>query len=77
VSPRTRKPSEAVSLAEILLRNQERLAPDVSPDFLRAIAEIQERNQFDDDRAPARREMRSQVEMCVEAQHARDGGDGA
>lgn len=47
-----------ISIAGILERNRVRVAPRVRPEFIEDIAGIEERNQFDDDRGLARRELR-------------------
>lgn len=50
--------SGPVSIAEVLERNRARVAPRISASFMKLIADIEERNQFDDERLSARREIR-------------------
>lgn len=55
----TRDP--AARLTEILERNRRQIAPDLPADLLLEIAEIEEQNQFDDDRKKARQNLREAV----------------
>jgi hypothetical protein len=47
-----------IKFIDVLERNRKRLAPHVGADFIEHIGRIEERNQFDDDRTNARRELR-------------------
>ena len=48
-------------LTQILERNRARTAPDLPSDLLAEMAEIEEQNQFDDDRRDARQALREAV----------------
>jgi len=48
-------------LRDILERNRQKLAAELPPDLLMEIAEIEEQNQFDDDRKKARQNLRDAV----------------
>ena len=60
-------------LIAVLARHKDDLAPDVPIELLREIAEIEERNQYDDDRRGVLRELRSLVEDATRAR-LREGG---
>jgi hypothetical protein len=51
----------AIRLLEILERNRQKVAPELPSDLLKEIAEIEEDNQFDDDRKKARQNLREAV----------------
>src|SRR4051812_31039282 len=51
----------AARLREILERNRQKIAPDLPRDLLVEIADIEEQNQFDDDRKKARQNVRDAV----------------
>lgn len=53
-------------LVELLEENRKEFAPDLAPEFLVELAEIEERYQFDDDRLPAQREIRAAVKNAVD-----------
>lgn len=55
-------------LWRVLVRNREAIAPDVPNDVLREIAEIEERNQYDDDRRKVLVEVRQVFEQTVREQ---------
>jgi hypothetical protein len=48
-------------LSEILERNRADVAPDFPQELLAEIAQIEEQNQFDDDRRPAKQRIREAV----------------
>lgn len=52
---------QAHRLKQILLRNRESLDLELPEDLLLEIAEIEEQNQFDDDRSKAQRAIRETV----------------
>lgn len=52
---------QAQRLKQILLRNRESLDLELPEDLLLEIAEIEEQNQFDDDRSKAQRAIRETV----------------
>lgn len=54
---------QAIILLEILEKNRVKDAADVSPDLLAEIAELQQQNQFDDDRKKVIKAMRKIVEQ--------------
>ena len=56
-----------ISFAEVLERNRVKTAQHVSPDLIAHIAAIEERNQFDDDRASARKELRDLLKNETQA----------
>ena len=56
-----------IKFAEVLERNRATTAPHVSPEFIAHIAAIEERNQFDDDRASARKELRELLKNETQA----------
>jgi hypothetical protein len=57
----------AARLREILERNRKKIAPDLPRDLLTEIAEIEEQNQFDDDRKNARQNLREAVGHAAKA----------
>lgn len=52
---------QAQRLKQILLRNREKMGADLPEDLLLEIAEIQEQNQFDDDRSKTQKAIREAV----------------
>jgi hypothetical protein len=58
----------SIRLAEILERVRTKNAKDLDRDLVRQIAEIEERNVFDDDRTQAQKEIRQLLEMTLEAE---------
>lgn len=52
----------AARLLAILKRNREKLEAELPPALLSEIAELQQQNQFDDDRGKTRKAMREVVE---------------
>jgi len=56
-----------VRFADVLERNRVKLATHLSPDFIADIAAIEERNQFDDDRTSARKELREVLKNETQA----------
>jgi|GEM_PF-2746930 len=64
-TPEPLGPAERVR--EILEENRKRMHPDVPTDMLAEIAAIEEQNQFDDDRAQPRREIRELVDRYARA----------
>jgi len=58
----------SIRLAEILERVRSKNAKDLDRDLVRQIAEIEERNVFDDDRTQAQKEIRHLLEITLEAE---------
>jgi len=58
----------SIRLAKILERVRSKNAKDLDHDLVKQIAEIEERNVFDDDRAQAQREIRQLLEMTLETE---------
>jgi len=56
-----------IKIADILERNRAKVAPGVSPAVVEAVATIEERNQFDDDRVAVRRELREVLKNETQA----------
>lgn len=63
-----------VRISAILERNRARVAAGLSADFVELVASIEERNQFDDDRSAARRELREALKNETQALLLEDGG---
>jgi hypothetical protein len=64
---------EATRLQRVLERTRKKFAPELSSEFVASVAELEERNQFDDDRVPARSELRRLVEIELEEQRGAGG----
>ena len=58
----------SVRIAEILERVRSKNAKDLDRDLVRQIAEIEERNLFDDDRTQAQKELRQLLAITLEAE---------
>jgi hypothetical protein len=58
----------SVRLAEILERVRSKDAKDLDRDLVKQIAEIEERNLFDDDRTQAQKEIRQLLEIALAAE---------
>jgi hypothetical protein len=58
----------SVRLAEILERVRSKGAKDLDRELVMQIAEIEERNLFDDDRTQAQREIRQLIEITLETE---------
>jgi hypothetical protein len=58
----------SVRLAEILERVRRKEASDIDSDLVRQIAEVEERNLFDDDRAQAQKEIRQLLDIALAAE---------
>ena len=56
----------AVRLTPILERHREALAPDLSNEFVREVAEIEENFQFENDREEAKRRIRQALAIEVQ-----------
>jgi hypothetical protein len=50
---------------EILERNRAEVAPDLPRELLEEMADVEEQNQFDDDRKPTRNALRASVENAL------------
>lgn len=59
--------SEATRLHQILERIRAKEFPDLRKGFVAQIADIQERNVFDDQRAGAKKELRSLLEIEIQS----------
>lgn len=57
----------ATRLQEILERSRVQIAPELSPELLREVAEIQQAHRYDDDRRLARQQIRGAVSNAVNA----------
>jgi hypothetical protein len=58
----------SVRLAEILERVRSKDAKDLDRELVKQIAEIEERNLFDDDRTQAQKEIRQLLEIALAAE---------
>ena len=56
-----------IRFANVLERNRAKTAAHLNPDFIAHVAAIEERNQFDDDRANARKELRELLKNETQA----------
>jgi hypothetical protein len=62
----------SVRLAEILERVRSKDVKDLDRHLVRQIAEIEERNLFDDDRRQAQKEIRQLLDIILEAEKLED-----
>lgn len=63
---RTKPDTRAVRLTPILERHRAELAPDISDEFVREIAEIEEHFQFENNREEAKRRIRQSLAIEVQ-----------
>jgi hypothetical protein len=63
----------AERLKEILERNRQRVAPDFPAELLDEIADIEEQNQFDDDRKKARQNLRIAIDTAAKTLRLDEG----
>jgi hypothetical protein len=62
----------SVRIAEILERVRSKDVKDLDRDLVRQIAEIEERNLFDDDRTQAQKEIRQLLNITLEAEGVKE-----
>lgn len=66
--------TESVRLAEILERVRKKVGKELDRDMVRQIAEIEERNLFDDDRRQAQKELRHVLDIALESERLEGSG---
>lgn len=64
-TPDARGQGTATRFLGILEKNRKKVAPGLPSDLLAEIAQIEEENQFDDDRKKARQNLRESVEHAA------------
>jgi hypothetical protein len=64
--------TESSRLQTVLERTRERVSPNLSSEFVADVSDVEERNQFDDDRGAARTELRRLIAIELEKRKTGD-----